>query len=127
MTSDIFKQYVSKWNELLKNKKKLCLVDNCPAHLRIENLSNIKLVFFPPNATSVLQPMDTGVIKSFKAYFRQFLVLQLIDRQEQGLNDKVSILDAIYLIKDAWDTVTPATVSNCFRKAGSAYYQEMFL
>jgi hypothetical protein len=33
-------------------KKKLLLVDNHPAHPQIENLSKIKLVFLPPNATS---------------------------------------------------------------------------
>jgi hypothetical protein len=27
-------------------------------------------------------------------------------------------LDSIRLKKDAWDTVTPATVINCFRKSG---------
>jgi hypothetical protein len=62
--------------------------------------------------------MDMGVIKSFKGCFRRFLLLQLIDRRERGLDDKVSILDAIYLMKDVWDTVTPAVVSNCFRRAG---------
>jgi hypothetical protein len=86
MTSDIFQQYVSKWNNELrrKNRKMLLLVDNCPVHPHIQDLSNIKLkiiklVFLPPNVTSVLQPMDMGIIKSFKGYFRRFLVLQLID------------------------------------------------
>jgi hypothetical protein len=30
----------------------------------------------------------------------------------------VSLLDSICLMKDAWDTVTPATVINCFWKSG---------
>jgi hypothetical protein len=59
-----------------------------------------------------------GIIKSFKGYFRRFLVLQLIDRRERGLHDNVSLLDSIRLLKDAWDTVTPATVINCFLKSG---------
>jgi hypothetical protein len=119
MTSDIFQQYISKWNnELrLKNRKILLLVDNCTVHPHIQDLSNIKLVFLPPNATSVLQPMDMGIIKSFKGYFRRFLVLQLIDRRERGLHDNVSLLDLIRFMKDAWDTVTPATMINCFRKS----------
>jgi hypothetical protein len=75
-------------------------------------------VFLPPNATSVLQPMDMGIIQSFNGYFVRFLVLQLIDRRERGLHDNVSLLDSIRLMKDAWDTVTPATVINCLWKSG---------
>jgi hypothetical protein len=64
-----------------------------------------------------MQPVDMGIIKSFKGYFRRFLVLQLIDRRERGLCNNVSLLDSIRLMKDAWDTVTPATVINCFWKS----------
>jgi hypothetical protein len=39
--------------------------------------------------------MDMSVIKSFKGYFRQFLVLQLIDRRERGLDDNV-LLDNLF-------------------------------
>jgi hypothetical protein len=84
----------------------LLLVDNCPAQPRIQDLSNIKLVFLSHNATSVLQPMDMGVIRSFKVYSRRFLLLQLIGRRERGLHDSVSLLDSIRLMKDAWDTYT---------------------
>jgi hypothetical protein len=106
MTSDIFQQYIRKWNNELspKNRKILLLVHNCLAHPHIQDLSYIKLVFLPPNATSVLQPMGMGIIKSFKGYFRRFLVLQLIDRRERGLHGNVSLLDSIRLMKDAWDT-----------------------
>jgi hypothetical protein len=105
-----------------KNRNILLLVDNYPAQPHIQDLSNIKPVFLPPNATSVLQPMDMGIIKSFKGYFRRFLVHQLIDRRERGLHDSVSLLDSIRLMKDAWDTVTPATVVNCIW----FYHQENF-
>jgi hypothetical protein len=101
-----------------KNRKILLVVDNCPAHPHIQDLSNIKLVFLPPNATPALQPTDMGIIKSFMGYFRRFLLLQLIDRRERGLHGNVSLLDSIRLMKDAWNTVTPATVINCFRKSG---------
>jgi hypothetical protein len=97
---------VRKWNNELRrnNRKILLLVGNCPAHPHIQELSNIKLVFLPPTATYVLQPMDMGIIKSFKGYFRRFLVLQLTDRRKLGLHDIVSLLDSIRLMKDAWDT-----------------------
>jgi hypothetical protein len=75
-------------------------------------------MIMPPNAASVLPPMDIGIIKSFKGYFRRFVVLQLIDRRERRLHENFSLLGSIRLMKDAWDTVTPATVITCFQKSG---------
>ena len=34
------------------------IIDNCPAHPITENLPHVKLVFLPPNTTSVSQPMN---------------------------------------------------------------------
>jgi hypothetical protein len=111
---------ICKWNNEFrrKNRKIVLLADNCPAHPHIQDLSNIKLVFLPPNATSVLQPMNMGIIKSIKGYCKRFFVLQLIDLRERGLHNNVSLLDSISLMKDAWDAVTPATVIDYFRKSG---------
>ena len=63
MTSDIFEKWLRNWDSQLKSKKRkiLLLVDNCPAHPVVDNLQCIKLVFLPPNVTSLLQPMDQGV------------------------------------------------------------------
>ena len=37
-------------------------------------LSNIKLLFFPPNTISKLQPLDQGIIRTFKTYYRKQVV-----------------------------------------------------
>ena len=34
-----------------------------------DSFSNIKVVFLPANATSMLQPLDLGIFKSFKVHF----------------------------------------------------------
>jgi hypothetical protein len=41
-------------------------------------LSNVKIAWFPADATSVLQTMDMGVIYTFKSHYRQFLMQSLV-------------------------------------------------
>ncbi|XP_017050529.2 tigger transposable element-derived protein 4-like [Drosophila ficusphila] len=125
MTSTIFINWVRGWNaELKKQRKKiLLLVDNCPAHPTISDLTNITLVFLPPNTTSVLQPMDQGIIRVIKSIFRKNLVLKIISNMDETQNEnypKITILDAILMINDAWQQVSPMTIANCFKHSGLA-------
>ena len=62
---DLIKKFVS------EKRKVALIIDNCKAHPIIDNLSNIKLVFLPPNTTSVSQPMDQGIIRCLKANYRK--------------------------------------------------------
>jgi hypothetical protein len=68
MTSEIFITWVRSVDQLMtKRKRKILLfIDNCPAHPKIDDLKSVKLEFFPPNTTSILQPMDQGVIRCLK-------------------------------------------------------------
>lgn len=120
MTSDIFKEWLKIWDQELKkqNRKILLLIDNCPSHPAIQNLRNIELVFLPPNMTSVLQPMDQGIIRTLKAKFRKRLVLKILNRMEQNIDEKISVLDAILMLADAWKDVPEISIVNCFRHAG---------
>lgn len=126
MTSDVFIKWVRDWyRELTKKKTKvLLLVDNCPAHLSINDSRSITLIFLPPNTTSVLQPTDQGIIRALKSNFRKNLVLKIIhnlhatEDTSTTKHPKITILDAILMIYDAWSKLTPATISNCFKHAG---------
>jgi hypothetical protein len=35
-------------------------------------LNNVTLVFLPPNVTSIVQPLDQGIITSFKIQYKTF-------------------------------------------------------
>lgn len=126
MTSDIFVKWVRNWDrDLTKQKKKiLLLVDNCPAHPSISDLKSITLIFLPPNTTSVLQPMDQGIIRALKSNFRKNLVLKIVASLDAnvdtnaGKHPKITILDAILMIYDAWNKLTSAAIFNCFKHAG---------
>jgi DDE superfamily endonuclease len=47
-------------------------------------LTNIDLVFLPPNTTSHLQPMDAGIIQSFKARYKQYYVRHILNQFERN-------------------------------------------
>ena len=76
MHSVLFDDWVRDVNKKFqaKGRKVALIIDTNPAHPIIENLSHVKLVFLPPNTTSVSQPMDQGVTRCFKAHYRKRLV-----------------------------------------------------
>jgi DDE superfamily endonuclease len=76
--------------------------------------------------TSVLQPMDLGIIRCLKHHYRHELVLKRIDQIDNKLpKTDVNILEAINIVAYAWhNKVKPETIANCFHKAGFRVDQE---
>lgn len=125
MTSALFQNWVTSVNEDMKKKKRsiLLIVDNCPAHPEIPGLSNLTLKFLPPNTTSEVQPMDRGIIKNFKFFYRKLLLRMVVSKSDLGksatvIAKSVTVLDAVHWIGEAWQSVKVDTIINCFRKAG---------
>ena len=121
MNSEIFEEWVRKIDRKFRadDRKIALIIDNCPAHPAIPNLTNVQLVFLPPNTTSILQPMDQGVIRSLKAHYRG-RVVRLLCRalEKKEPYPKISILQAMKILADSWEVVTKETIINCFRKSG---------
>ena len=87
---------------------------------------------FPPNVTSVYQPLNQGVIAAFKAGYKSRLLsrmvenianyqqLQILAKQlpagHAGLNyaSPPNISDAITLTKEVWDSLSPSTIAACW-------------
>jgi hypothetical protein len=51
---------------------------------RISNLSNITIHYLPPNMTAHIQPMDAGIIHSFKSKYKNLYCHYLIDQFEKN-------------------------------------------
>ena len=101
----------------IKNRHVLLLVDNCQPHQNMPNLTNVKLVFFPPNLTSKLQPMDQGIINETKKRSRSIIVRKLMDQLDKKESPTINILQAIFNISVAWKEITSTVIKNCFRHA----------
>ena len=122
MNSALFEDWVQQLDRRFQREKRdvLLVIDNCPAHPKIDGLSAIRLVFLPPNTTSCLQPCDQGIINNLKCFYRKRLIIKLTEALDAGQDLQISLLDAIYMLSLAWRDVTEVTISNCFKKAGFA-------
>ena len=121
MTTAIFNDWLTKLNaKMERNKKKIILfLDNFSGHASKVNLSNIRIEFYPANCTSVLQPLDQGIIRSFKSYYRQKVLRHVISHMDRvEVSEPLNVLDALHFISSSWRDVKQTTIQNCFVLAG---------
>jgi hypothetical protein len=102
-------------------RKILLFVDNCASHSPdASSLRNMKADFYPSNCTSVVQPLDLGVIKCFKQVYRKQLVQGAVCLMDtgKGVQLKIDTLCTIHYIVSAWQQVTQSTIQNCYLSCG---------
>lgn len=80
-------------------------------------LSNIKMSFLLPNSTAVTQPLDAGIIYSFKRRYTKLFMEHALRNFENGAENiyKIFLLQAIGYCGKAWKDVPEECVQNCFR------------
>ncbi|CAB4437036.1 unnamed protein product [Rhizophagus irregularis] len=99
--------------ELSQNHRKKKIKKKAP------ELTNIELVYLPSNITAHLQPMDAGIIYSFKAKYKEEFCKYLIRQFDSGIDyvkNKLNIKEAIDYITEGWNNVTQKTIRNCWIK-----------
>ncbi|UYV64827.1 TIGD6 [Cordylochernes scorpioides] len=88
MTSGIFQEWLQQFNKQLvsEGRRILLLLDNATSHsVPNDGLSNIKIHFLPPNMTASLQPLDSGIIKSFKAQYSKLQLQKMVELADAHL------------------------------------------
>ena len=72
-------------------QKAVLVLDNCPAHPNEEDFisddGNISALFLPPNVTSLIQPMNQGVLVALKHRNEKKLLRRLLIDQNEGQED----------------------------------------
>ncbi|XP_037558463.1 jerky protein homolog-like [Dermacentor silvarum] len=87
------------------------------AHVDLDNLTAIKLLFLPPNTTALAQPLDQGIIRSVKQTYRKNLLRRMLLVMDSGKTYTIDLLGAVHLLAHSWREVQPATIQNCFARA----------
>jgi hypothetical protein len=88
-------------------------------------LTNMRVVFLPPNTTSEVQPLDQGIICSFKARYRAKLLTWMLAEKGKPGNEnldlaklKPNLRQSIKWISTIWTEFPESIIVNCWRRSG---------
>lgn len=105
--------------------KAVLVLDNCSAHPDPDDLvsddGKIVAKFLPPNVTSLIQPMDQGVLEALKRRYKKKLLRKLVIEEENG-SDIVNFLKSVNMkvvidmVAESWDEIEPTTLQKSWRK-----------
>ena len=125
MTTLLYQEWLNALDTRMRIQDRhiLLFLDNAPCHPTVDSLTNIKLVFLPANTTSVLQPLDQGIIQNLKLHYRKLLLRRVLshindNNSAETIARSINVLDACRWIATALKEVRPITVQRCFSRCG---------
>lgn len=131
MTKILFKDWFTNYfcpdiKKFLKEKnlsnKVLLLLDNSssyPANLS-ELSQDVKIEYLPKNVMSLIQPMEQGVITTFKAYYLRKTFQKLLNKTDNELSidelwKNFNITDAMENISESWNEIRSNTINHAWQ------------
>ncbi|EPX73104.1 ARS-binding protein [Schizosaccharomyces octosporus yFS286] len=129
MNVPIMEEWLRWFDSQMEGRSVLLLLDSSSVHqLSIENirksnfpLNNVLVVLLPPNMTSISNPCEQGINKTFKAHYRRSWIYDILLKTEKDINPlhSINILQAVRWMVDIWDyQIEPATIAGYFRRSG---------
>nr|XP_033325492.1 jerky protein homolog-like isoform X2 [Megalopta genalis] len=115
-----FKPSVKQYQEERQiSGKVILLLDNCEAHkVSLQEDEDFTIMYLPANTTSILQPMDQGIMQKTKRVFRQKL-LQRVLTYDRGINEfyaDYTIKNCIDILSQSWSGITQRDIKNASNK-----------
>lgn len=123
MTDWIWCDILQKLDQSLRGRKIIMFVDREECHKIKIVLKNIKIAFIPPNSSDVLHPLNQGIVRMVKIYYRARLVKTLISALNEGIlatdfAKTIDVLKALRLVDSAWTSVPQTVIVDCFQQSG---------
>uniref|UniRef100_A0A4W3GLB2 Uncharacterized protein n=1 Tax=Callorhinchus milii TaxID=7868 RepID=A0A4W3GLB2_CALMI len=125
MTAPVFIEWLKDFDREMRRQSRnvALLLDECSAHPSKVQLRNVKLVFLPSNATSLVQPLNHGIIQNFKALYRRRIIQKISNVLDENvaastsvMGRTISLLDVVHMMSRAWEEVKQVTIEYCFHK-----------
>jgi hypothetical protein len=119
MTASIFNKLVRDF-DASRTRPTILLLDNFSGH-KIEDVNSLQFVipvFLPPNTTSKTQPLDAGIIATFKLRYTRMLLdyisSALLDNSQ---HPRLTIALIVPWLVQSLKDVKPMTIQKCFFNA----------
>nr|XP_050032048.1 tigger transposable element-derived protein 6-like [Dermacentor andersoni] len=119
MTAQLFEKHSRQldWRFATQQRNVLVVLNNASAHVNLDDMASIKLLFLPPNTTVLAQPLNEGIIHSVKQIYWKNLLHRMVLAMDSNKTYSIDLLGAIDLLIHSWMQVLPATMQNCFTQA----------
>ena len=87
-----------------------------------ENIPTSSSLCYPPNATSIMQPLDQGIILSAKRRYKKKLAERYLacvekNKDANSLLKALDIVQATNMIAASWRETSSTIIQDCFCKA----------
>ena len=112
------------YSSIAPGRSVLLLMDNLRAHIAGVEMAppplNIRIQWLPPNATSLYQPLNQGIINNMKHYYKKRWLQFMIQQYKQQIDplQSMNLYFTIHWITQAWNyDVSNETIYCCFHKA----------
>jgi hypothetical protein len=159
MNTEIFDEWLMGLHKMARVQRKqiVLILDNAPQHALLDGrhverwpehptattvmqeimdglttwkVTNLRVIFLPPNTTSEIQPLDQGIIRSLKARYRSKLLTWLVaEKNKKGMEDadvskmKPNLRQTIKWLDNIWKEFPERIVYNCWRRSGLLHQQ----
>ena len=107
--------------------KAILLIDNCSAHLYEEvlcsNDGKIRAIFLPQNKTSVIKPLNGGILETIKRNYCKLPLQRVLAANERETSCSLleivkshNMKDVVYMVGESWDKVKPKSIKKVWNK-----------
>ena len=125
VTAVIFKEWLLWFDKMMAGRKVVLLMDNLSAHETAfkdigSHLQNTLIIWLPSNSTTPYQPLDQGIIPTWKAYWKRQWILYILAEFDRGFNpvSTMTVLQALRWAISAWNIdLKSDTIRRCFKRA----------